>query len=1370
MCASVIHLGTPCSKRLLCEGTDAVFDTLALFPDPIHSVPPIGRYDWAILDSRLFTPELYEVYDAKSSERFLVQCISENDRKLIKGMESSGRIVCKLEATVNYPLVIKDYSERLVSYGAKVIIVDLWSALLDVRLSGQELNDPDWVRAINFSTALYYLRQFVHFKIVTPPCECICISEDRLDYPGVCWDYLSDRVVSIIRGAPPDKTLKWKAIRHMRNAFSEYTTSLSSDEKSDFRKLKKLFLDSSTSDSEDTFKLATALALTGHFGGCGILGRMYKQGLFVEKNQSLAAFWLRKASKTPYWGLFYSKYAETMALPEYSMDSVLVLESLLKKGDYKVHFALGRDYLRGIGVDQDPIAASDYLNTAYENGVKGSDIILMESLWDAGTRDSHEKLLYYCETGHFEEIPEKDFYLGMVFGFDSDHRNMAAAEYHFKKAFRMGLELALEKHLCMLWESKTPSALKKIVNLFETYPEKDVAKGYYALAISAGPIGHWYSKSRSLLSELGSEDPIRLRYLTDDGFLVSYSENLISFDRRIICSPSWIDRLSGYASARGYSISDEFRGLSERSYLVIDAEDHAYVDDVLKGFPNDRIVFVSNPLKTDKAGKRAALYGCQIEHPGSSIANGVPTLFRTLDRKISQHEAKALSDFEVKSVVAGRHIRSKVTLGKSISKYSGKLSFTFQLYHDNQAIGGKGSRFRSVEFKLGEDGIYAVQASVTLGQYTARLRSNAVSYFSEDFRERADRFLDSKPVFESKFVLLPQSMPFQDILVHVSHQDGPASVPCGLPNAVPMEIEGLGRVDVYSAESRRFGSVVQAFSGICRLDDRIALTGDVDDSIDDSHYGCFTCVSADTDNQTVRFFHDFCGYGKLYIYSDETDSYVSNRYSFLLSVLKAAGKQLSFDREKVITGLSSVNQVLLQNFSRTMDVPEIKQLEPCYEVRISRSALEIVGNKMHEILVKPHSPDVREYDALLDEASSEIERNIRCALNTFGAVQEDLSGGMDSRLVLSVSEGMDIPSDAVRLNIRGPADSGDVKMGLKVSSYSRFGFVSDKIDARYGSMVHVSMGFRNHFLGQYYSYGLNRIHAIDPVCKLTGGNGDAFGRPEYGRHYFGDVGELSETAEEMVKFAWQKQMATGVILDSDNPELYFRNTVSKEIRVMPSESPVSNYDLMYLFYRNGYHFDPAMILGTNFLNWMPLQSAKLFEANCLTRDAFRSARLELEMIHINNPTMGAVEYQSPRDMQDYSRIMEELRHVALGDSVPRERLAEYEDANSKRGYHFINRGEPVPNEIACRALNRLSVLSRIDGGFYRERVVYSLLYFISRNQSNTSKLKMIYNKVLSITDQYSLLHSDSRNIVDITALNPYGKSVDAITGSSSSSQ
>ncbi len=1328
--------------------------TLALFPDSLHAMPSSLFSEWVVIDSMVFTPAIYEVYDPETSHREIVQCFSESDYEIIEEWKEDGKHLHRVEASVNYPLVMDRYSKSLGELGNHILILDLWPSLLDISRSDVGLQRPDCDRALNFSIALYHLRRNTAFEVVSPPCEFACVSEDPFDYPDCCMDYLSRSIDSAIAGSSLDMSSTEAILEQMKGAFSDYTSNLSSDENGDLARLRESFL-SSESDPKVTYELALALALIGNDGGSQILGRMYKQGYYVEMDEHLASFWLRRSAREPDSGLIYFEHAESLNLPEYMLDAVSVLEGLAGEDDYRIHFSIGKVYLQGSGVFRDPVVASKYFAEAYNRSVAGSGTCLLRSLWEAGSSEFHEELLRLCRGDGFKGSPEGDYYLGLLFGFDDNHKDPSSAEIHLKKAYDAGIRDALAQYLRLLWDERTSGSIKKILQLYDLHPEDDAAKGYYALALSDSMGGRSFSKSKSLLSELAGRDPFWSQYLTCDGYLTAYSEGLLSFDRKIVCPPSWAVRLSRYAGIRNYIIADRISELSPESYLVVEIGDLAWLEEMDPRFPNDRIVFVSDPLRLEREWKRAAFYRCQITHPGSSVAHDCSELMDILDRKISQHESKALSDFEVKTTRIDGTVCAEVILGQSLAEYEGRLAFTFRLYHDNQAVESESGRHSEAVFPVADDGIYNVQASVSLGQYTARLRSNSVSYFSEAFRKRVDSLLSAKPVSESMFVLFPQTKPFQDILIRIHENESETKGVQGLSKILDMVIDGIGTVEGYSSEFVRFGDVIQSFSGIRRFGNGIQVDGVADDSVCNDQYGCFTCLRADLERQTVTFFHDFCGFGKLFLYSDGHDSFISNRYSFLISVLRNNGKGLTFDREKVLAGLSSVNQVLLQNYSHRMDVPEIEQLDPCSEIIVSSEGLRVVKNKMYDILMKPRSSDISDYDKLLDESSEDIERNISCALDSFDIVHEDLSGGMDSRLVLSVANDMDVPPDTVKLNIRGPANSRDVEVGLKISSLSRFGFVSDKVKASFDQMARVAMLYRNHYLGQYYSYGLNRIHVAETVCKLTGGNGDAFCRPEYARHYFGDVGELSETPGEMAKFAWQKQMATGIITDSGDAETFFRNTIEAEISRMPPGNPVCRYDLMYLFYRNGYHFDPAMELGVNFLNWMPLQSSKLFEAKCLTTDAFRSARLELEMIHVNNPEMGAVEYESSRDSLDYGAIHDDLRSVIRTESELPDRSDEYTVANSKRGYSFTNRGEVLPDDLKERLMNRLSILARLDDGYYRERVVYSLAYYLLNNGDNISKLRAIYNKVLSITDQYTLLHCNESGMVDISNLNPY---------------
>jgi len=278
--------------------------------------------------------------------------------------------------------------------------------------------------------------------------------------------------------------------------------------------------------------------------------------------------------------------------------------------------------------------------------------------------------------------------------------------------------------------------------------------------------------------------------------------------------------------------------------------------------------------------------------------------------------------------------------------------------------------------------------------------------------------------------------------------------------------------------------------------------------------------------------------------------------------------------------------------------------------------------------------------------------------------------------------------------------------------------------------------------------------AVDMAVKgmMTGrasASGICSGRPEYSRHYFNSIGEYSKDCLDLAKSVWQKQVVSSSIIKSDEINEIFIKRMAEELDKITGSSPLEKYDLVYFYYRNGYHFNPEPEYTHGTFVWMPLQSKQLFELYHATHDTFRNARLELDLIKAMNPLLMEIPFSSEKDDGDYTDNEYDLigdRSLYLKNILHESKstMEKWIEATDKRGYEIKNKVADHENNetIILSLMNKVKILFRINNGYYFKKAGYGLVYYVLSNLNSPGRIRVLYYNVSSIIDQVRLMKGD----------------------------
>lgn len=124
--------------------------------------------------------------------------------------------------------------------------------------------------------------------------------------------------------------------------------------------------------TEDPFLLNVAYeySIKGVGVAMGRLGRIFREGIQVKKNYTLATYWMRKAADMNVtWARYELFDLLWLSNTKTSFDEMIALiEPLAKKSDPKAMRRLGQAYLEGRGVPQNIKKGQDYIKKAAELG------------------------------------------------------------------------------------------------------------------------------------------------------------------------------------------------------------------------------------------------------------------------------------------------------------------------------------------------------------------------------------------------------------------------------------------------------------------------------------------------------------------------------------------------------------------------------------------------------------------------------------------------------------------------------------------------------------------------------------------------------------------------------------------------------------------------------------------------------------------------------------------------------------------------------------------------------------------------------------------------------------------------------------------
>lgn len=543
------------------------------------------------------------------------------------------------------------------------------------------------------------------------------------------------------------------------------------------------------------------------------------------------------------------------------------------------------------------------------------------------------------------------------------------------------------------------------------------------------------------------------------------------------------------------------------------------------------------------------------------------------------------------------------------------------------------SRDTSAVFLLQAPGEYSVRAFVRCGEEKVAKKSVTHHHLHSDspFTSR-DRSLPFTPL----------AYPHRDIaVITLSNR---AFEPTSSAMKAVEEITGLQitRATVASKPAfvvHPFDAEVDAgrtyFSGVACTNDRFIFgPRDAGPKWNDDFEGAVGDFSRiDVSARTIEIGTDYFGVGKMYYFSGQGISCAANRTHLLLIVLRAFGIELTISSSAIRAMLQASTQVFTQSFSTSIGVEDCQSLAPGLKLSLGAGAMNIGPSAISDILEQDTDQVVgpAEYDELLAAGCSEIENNLRLALEhpDFSRIRLDVTGGLDSRTLTAALSRMPAHLDHVELHTADFASSPhDLPISLRLSRDMPFPYDTGErttydVDADTVLLENVSM-----HLGTYFGIRAEgaRTRLPGTLC-INGFFGEASMRPYFARLLYGKDEEFIDPRE----FPQRHIDAIGTSRRPISRDHELHSEFRREFDALPGKSTTARFDALYLYHRNGLHCSDRWMSHVRAPSWGPLQSKSLFSLKWRTLDTYRGLKVQIDATEMLNSEIAHIPVGREKD-------------------------------------------------------------------------------------------------------------------------------------------
>lgn len=705
------------------------------------------------------------------------------------------------------------------------------------------------------------------------------------------------------------------------------------------------------------------------------------------------------------------------------------------------------------------------------------------------------------------------------------------------------------------------------------------------------------------------------------------------------------------------------------------------------------------------------------------------------------------------------------------------VQYVFYLLRDGEVI-DKTPRLSENLYcwKLSEPGIYTVQGFVKYGEKTDYSFSETREYFTIneklEFEDFLNKQLSDNGLLGQNPDLVTLKYPYHDFVL-VSYKNK-SSMEYKIVNGISSFLAKYGQYDTYKL--KRIGDYENIlisdqsplkcengsfiFSGITIYDNEF-IEGDRDISqsfTPNKIYGQIGNFSLlHVCENSINLTTDFFNFSHIYYYENEECMIISNRYHMLLEVLAKTDISLKLNVEKAKVLLSTVSvQILHQNFSCDMDMEGVRQLPNYYDLRLSNKGWKFSQNSYYIMLKRKETFHNEIYKKLLIEAKRELINLMSVFIRdkNYERIVMDLTGGLDSRMVYAISTNFDPQiRKKIYINSRAIPGSNDLEIANELNSIYCFPFINKGLTMEKLNPYAMDNLMRSFEMGIYFSFNpIQYRNQSRNEISFRGACGEILARPYICRNFYGLPDECIKEDKKFLEYMIHKY-SPFIIVDFSKGLKSFTYFMLKEFEDIPVDHPFEKIDRHYLMFRHAYHFDAGLMYHINQAVWYPLQSKILFRLHHMTHNVFKSIKLQLDMLHNLNPIMTTIRFDDERDNSDFENLKEDLCyndvrfkdiHLNLKND-----LTSWEKANESRKKStkvvVSQEKHKVYQDSDRQDLLFDSLLYNFQRLIYsnpilKEDIGLALYYFIKNNKGKSSKIRYLYNKITSLTDQMSIFN------------------------------
>lgn len=625
------------------------------------------------------------------------------------------------------------------------------------------------------------------------------------------------------------------------------------------------------------------------------------------------------------------------------------------------------------------------------------------------------------------------------------------------------------------------------------------------------------------------------------------------------------------------------------------------------------------------------------------------------------------NSFDVKIAALGDEVRARVDVLNDITFSTSGTEYAFYLLKDQEIVSRTGYQDgNAIVFRPEDDGNYAVKAFISTPAGKIGVRSEVIRFTAPSPSAPAPDAAAS-PVAELEALLAaggrdagaavtdplpplpytPLDYPHDDYMVIQRDAQLPNTDFDDLLKDTGLKLSRWSSSPGYETlvlatprQTKQNECPKFLFSGLTRTSDRFIFgrydlqsqdTSQIDESIGD-----FSLVTFD--GSSVHVSTDYFGISKIYYYSGNGISAVSNRYHLLILGLKASDVSLKLNRDKVLANIEANTQVFTQNFVHEMDIEGCFQLPSDRALVMNETRITAVESELARDLARRDLP--REtYEASIRAAAAEVIDNLRIVLEhpRFDHVRVDLTGGMDARIIFAALTHLTDYRDKISIHTADSAATPeDLGISLMLTKACEFQY---DVVPRVISPERLSdslQQIQSIHLGGYYGHKpKSSVQEMPRTLRTNGFYGEITARPYYARLLFGRPLESAGARDYAVRHVSRIPRDRRPFSRAPQLEELFASALES----LPGDSTAEIYDMHYLFFRNGYHCSDKWFNQTLAPGWGPLQSKLLFKLKHATFHEFKSIKVQLDITDELNINVSRLPYGRAKDNQQRSEMI-----------------------------------------------------------------------------------------------------------------------------------